>query len=115
MKESKLFYWTPRVIIVIFSALAFIFSLFSGAEKYGGGFYGILKNSPNALPWLLLFGVVYFAWNHEKIGGYLFLALGIASIFFFNSWENLATFFIVSLPIIVAGILFLLNHYKHNK
>lgn len=115
MKGNKFLYWAPRVVILVFSVLVFIFALFSGAEKYGGGIYGVMKNIPNALPWLLLLGIVWFAWEHEKIGGYLFLIFGVASAFFFNSWENLATFFMVSFPIIIVGILFLVNHYKYNK
>jgi hypothetical protein len=41
----------------------FVFALVSGAEKYGGGFQGLIKNAPSAMPWLMLLFLVYVAWK----------------------------------------------------
>lgn len=103
-------YWIPRVLILVFSVLIFFFALFSGSEEVG-----LLKNSINALPWLLLFVVVWFAWNHERIGGYLFLVFGVFTVLFFDTWKDLIVFLIVSFPIILVGALFLLNYYRGKK
>ena len=54
-----------RYTLLLITTLVFIFALISGSEEYGGGFKGILKNSPNTLPWLLLLGMNYLVWNKE--------------------------------------------------
>jgi hypothetical protein len=117
MKKSAggFFYWTPRIIVLIFSVLIFIFALLSGASEYGDGLDSIIKNSPNALPWLLFFGLVYLGWKNDKIGGYLFVFVGLFSVIFFNTWKHLSSFFVVSFPIFLAGILFLVNYYRGKK
>lgn len=110
-----LLYWAPRVLSLVFGLFIFIFSLFSGSEEYGGGFTGVLKNSPNALPWAVLLGIVYLAWKNDKIGGYFFLAFGILSVLFFKTWQDLIVFLIVSFPMLLVGGLFLLNYYDKGK
>jgi len=114
-REKKFLYWAPRVILLVISVFFFIFSLLSGAVHYGGGIYGVLMNSPNALPWLLLLGLTWFAWKNEKWGGSILLLFGLGSIYFFRVWKHPGAFFSLSLPIIVVGALFLINHYKYSK
>jgi hypothetical protein len=40
--------------LLLLGGFWFGFALLSGAERYGGGIDGVIQNSPNALPWLLL-------------------------------------------------------------
>jgi hypothetical protein len=54
-----------------------------------------------------------FAWKKEEMGGYLFIFLGLFSICFFKTYQSLETFLIISLPMILIGILFILNK-KHE-
>ena len=56
-------------VLVLIAVFWFVFALLSGAEEYGGGFMGVVKNSPNAIPWLILFGFIYGAYKKELIGG----------------------------------------------
>lgn len=114
-KGNKFLYWFPRIFILVFAILIFIFSLLSGAEQQGGGLLGVIKNSPNALPWLILLVVVYFAWKYEKFGGYFFLVAGILTIFAFDTWEDIIVFLIVSFPLLLAGILFLVSYYFYGE
>lgn len=50
-----------RTLLLAITTIVFVFALVSGSESYGGGLIGIIKNSPNAFPWLLLFGLNYLA------------------------------------------------------
>ena len=91
----------------------FIFALLSGANDYGGGLIGIIKNSPNALPWAALLVVLFIAWKKEKIGGVILTALGIVLVYFFNFsgpnfwWST----FIITLLIPILGSFFLISDY----
>ena len=111
---KKTIYWVPRIIILVFAILIFVFALLSGSERYGGGIIGILKNSPNALPWLILLLIVYFAWKWEKIGGWMLIILSVLFTFFFDAFESLGAFLFLILPILIVGILFLISS-KINK
>ncbi|MFN8357270.1 MAG: hypothetical protein U0Y10_22630 [Spirosomataceae bacterium] len=73
-----------RYALLILALFTFLFALLSGAEHYGGGFMGVLQNSPNALPWLILLGMVYIAWRWERIGGILIIIIGAFMVYFFN-------------------------------
>jgi hypothetical protein len=102
-----------RYSLLVVGILVFIFALLSGSEAYGGGVMGIIKNSPNALPWLGLLVFLFIAWKRELIGGLLITALGIFLMIFFNilggsfQWPA----FIVSLIPVVFGLMFILSWY----
>jgi len=97
-----------RILGLVYGILIFVFALFSGAEAGGNSFEAIIKNSPNALPWLAYLLIVMIAWKRELIGGLLLVAIGIFFLFFFSVFNNflLATFIIVLL-VIINGLLFL--------
>ncbi len=93
-----------RYVLLAIGVLTFIFALLSGSEEYGGGLKGIVYNSPNALPWLVLLILVFVAWKWELIGGILITLLGIFFLFFFVlSGSN---FFFVTLIITLIPIIF---------
>ena len=112
---KKVIYWTPRIIILVVAIFSFVFALLSGSERYGGGIKGILMNSPNALPWLVLFLFVWVAWIWEKIGGWFFVSFAIFSAFFFKVYENPVVLLLVTLPILLVGILFLVSSKLNKK
>jgi len=81
---------------------------------------GVVKNSPNALPWLLLFILVYVAWKWELVGGIMLIASGVTAIFFFNLiQQGWLSFLIIGLPPIVLGGALVSAHFldkeKNNK
>lgn len=108
----KITYWLPRVIALLFLAFLVLFSFdVFGMEgtlfQKTGGF--LVHNIPVIIFALLL----VFAWKEEKKGGYLFIVLGIAFTFFFKTYQRIDTFLLISFPVILVGILFILN--KQNK
>lgn len=90
-------------LLLLFSLFWFFFALVSGSEAYGGGFRGILFNSPNALPWLILFGIVYVAWRWGRIGGSLLLLFGVFTLFMFDTWKDPIGFLLISFPFLLLG------------
>ena len=115
---------TARYSLLIIGVLIFIFALLSGAESQGGGVMGIIKNSPNALPWVLLLVLVYVAWKWELVGGILFtvIGLGFSPVVFLHNYNMNHSIFIslgiiaaITLPFIVVGILFISSHFIKKK
>lgn len=106
-----------RYTLLISGLLTFIFSLLSGAEKYGGGLMGIIQNSPNALPWALLLLLVYIAWKWEWIGGILITVLGLFFVYYFNLQGSHFYWgvFLLTLFIIVLGTCFILSSYLRKS
>ena len=102
-----------RYSLLALGILVFVFALFSGAEEYGGGFEGLIKNSPNALPWLFLLVLVFLAWKWELVGGFFIVILGVVLFYFFNSHRlNLLSFAsILSYSISFLGGFFILSWY----
>jgi hypothetical protein len=118
MKKYKLFQyltWFSRIFLLIFNSFWFVFALLSGSEEYGGGLKGIIRNSPNSLPWFLFFALIYLAWKKELIGGVLISTLGIITILAFHTYKNIITFSIISLPLIITGILLIISYFLKKK
>ncbi len=97
-----------RYSLLCLSVLVFIFALLSGSEDYGGGLSGIIQNSPNALPWLLLLALTFIAWKWELIGGIIITVIGLYMVYFFNfEGQNFfAITFIITSVIVILGISF---------
>lgn len=107
MKRGVLLRNVARTILLILTTVLFLFGLLSGSEKYGGGLYGVLMNSPNAVPWLLLFALVYVVWNYEEVGGWLLIGCGVVTMFFFNTFKEPIVLFIITIPLLLLGCCFL--------
>ena len=107
--------YTARSILILVSVCCFIFALLSGSEKYGGGLKGILLNSPNALPWLVVFIFAYVSFKRELLGGVLIFLGGIFSILFFEAYTTPAVLFSVSAPLMGVGSLLILSWYIDRK
>ncbi len=115
MKNKKISkYMTNSVIsiLLILCSFWFVFALISGAEP---GFKGILLNSLNALPWLILFAFVYGAWKRPFAGGIILIILGIFAIFFFNALSSLVVLFGICLPLIILGGLLILTKFLNKN
>jgi len=92
-----------------------LFALLSGAERIGGGVRGVIYNAPNALPWFILLIFVLLAFRWEFIGGIAIILMGFFTLFFFNAPENHFILWMISIPIIIFGIIFLLSWHLSRK
>ncbi len=102
-KAAKFIRYASRTVLVIVSSFWFVFALLSGSGEYGGGIKGIMMNSPNALPWLLLGVLVTVAFKWELVGGLSVAGMGVFTVFFFNAYKSAFVFFSISVPLVVLG------------
>ena len=105
LKMSKI---VARIILLIVSLFWFVFALLSGAEEAGGGIKGVLKNSMNALPWLILLGLNYLVHRWELIGGIVLMGFAFFSFFMFDLYtvEQLPVFFMIFVPLFLIASVF---------
>ena len=111
LRTAIIFRTVARYTLLVFGILIFLFALVSGSEDYGGGLRGILENSPNALPWLVLLLLVLVAWRWELTGGILITLLGLFLIYFFNILGNnfFVSTFILTLLVTILGSFFIVS------
>jgi hypothetical protein len=103
-KFAKYLHYTALIILTIITAFWFVFALLSGAEEYGGGLRGIVMNSPNALPFLILFIFVYITWKWRLVGGSFIFLMGLFTIFAFNAFREPVVLFAISFPLMIFGM-----------
>ena len=115
LRIARYLRYTALIILLVISLFWFVFALLSGSEEYGGGIKGILMNSPNALPWLLLLIFVFISWKWEVVGGTIILIMGIFTIYFFNVFKHLFSFFVFSLPLMILGLFLILSWWLKRK
>ena len=114
-KIAKFLRNTSKTALIIFSSLCFIFALLSGSGRYGGGLRGILLNSPNAIPWLLFFIIIYISLKKELILGLISIFVGVITLFFFRTYRSLTLFLVISFPFIITGTMLIISRYLGNE
>lgn len=82
-----------------------IFALMSGAEEFGGGLRGLVRNAPNALPWAIALGLLALADRFPMTGGLTFMALAVYTVIAFHGRADPVTFLTISAPVLVFGAL----------
>ena len=69
-------FWTPRILGVLFAAFLSIFALDVFGEGYG--FWGtIVALFMHLIPTWIVLALLAVAWRWEGVGGILFIALGV--------------------------------------
>ncbi len=91
--------WTGRIISILIGLFLVLMSF--DTPVFTLGFFMHL------IPAFLVFGALGVAWKYEVIGGWIFVLLGLISVFFFSTYEDVVTFLIVSMPLFAVGVLFL--------
>jgi len=124
MKTSdKILYWSPRIlgIVIILFISMFAFDSFSPGNTLAQNLLSLLIH---LLPSIGLLILLLVAWKWELIGGIIFTLAGIGwSIFVYiinfkrtgSAGKALFVVLTLALPLIITGILFLMNHYRGRK
>jgi hypothetical protein len=123
MKTVALLHWAPRILGIL--AILFI-SMFS-LDAFAPG----LSLKEQILGWLIhmipswiLIALLIIAWKWEKIGGIIFISLGLAfapvlfSGNYMNNhsvWMSIVIAATLTLPIIITGLLFMFSFYTKQK
>ncbi|MBN1565678.1 MAG: hypothetical protein JXA10_17675 [Anaerolineae bacterium] len=101
---DRLLVWTPRGVAVIYILMMSLFALDVEDESFVRAVLGFVIH---LIPALILLGCTVLAWRNPRAGGIAFLVLGVGFTWFFHTYEDVAAFIILSVPLFVAGVLFL--------
>ena len=125
MKTStKRLYWTARIICILSILFVSLFALdsFSSERTFWQNTAAFLIH---LIPSFILLIPLIIAWKWEKTGGIILTIIGVAFgifIFVFNLTKNHFPFatclmltFMLALPFVLAGILFILSHGRKQK
>lgn len=111
-RMNKVVYWVPRILAILFIAFISLFAL-DVFNEYSGWTIA-LALLIHLIPSIILIIFLVVAWNWEKIGGVIFIALGIIFGFAFDAFEYWLGFLLLVLPQFIIGVLFLISH-RLNK
>ena len=124
MKRSiKILHWAPRIITILAILYISLFALDSFSPDLTiwqqiGAFLIHL------LPSFLLLAVLIVAWKREYLGGIILISIGLGfSPFIFvhnykmnqSVWMSLMVILVITVPFIIAGILFIISHHKKKR
>jgi len=97
----------PRILAILYIAFISIFALDVFEEGYG--FWGtMLALFMHLIPSFLLIACLVFAWKRPKIGGAVFMVMGVVFTLFFRTYQMLGSFLMISLPLLIIGTLFII-------
>jgi hypothetical protein len=116
---SRLLYWTPRILGILFAAFTSIYALDVFDEALG--FWQTLAAlGVHLIPTAAIVGLLLLAWRWEWIGSVAFLALAILYVFWGWGRFPLSVYVVMCTPLIVMSVPFYLNwknrrtlHMKH--
>jgi len=98
----------PRILAILYIAFISLFAL----DVFESG-YGWLRTMValfmHLIPSFILIASLVLAWKKPKIGGAIFVALGIVFTFFFRTYRELGVFLMISFPLLVVGGLFIID------
>ncbi len=123
MNKTKILFWLPRFLCII--AILFI-SLFAldAFEPDLTFWQQIGAFLMHLIPSFILLALLLIAWKWEYIGGIIFTILGLGfSPFIFKHnydmnhsiWMSMGIIAMITLPFVVVGILFIMNHFQNKK
>ncbi|MBU0907862.1 MAG: hypothetical protein KKD18_04475 [Nanoarchaeota archaeon] len=112
--ENRVLCWISRIIAILYIVFISLFALdaFSGSGNFWEVFVGFLIH---LIPSAILVILLVVAWKHEMVGGWLYLILGVIFTIFYDTYESVITFFVLSGPLFFIGVLFLISAMKDSK
>lgn len=123
MKTSRILYWSPRVLSILFICFLtmFSFDVFEPGRSVGEIALGLLMHN---IPSIILIILLIIAWRKEIAGAISYFGAGLLYVGFviyqaINSglpWHTAITWNItIAVPAFVIGILFLINWRKRRE
>ena len=121
--KYKILYWSPRVICILSILFISLFALdafepdLSIWQQIGGFLI-------HMIPSFILLAALLITWKWELTGGIIFIILGLlVSSFLYTHnyimnqsvWLSLGIVLMMGFPLVLSGILFVLNHKNRKK
>lgn len=113
-RKLNVLYWTPRILGMFFICFLAIFALDVFVPGKSIGYY-LIALFMHLLPNFILLGLLLVAWKYERIGGTIFLIIGVFFTYFFKTYEHVINVVVISCPLFLIGLLFLLHDYSLKK
>lgn len=121
--SAKVLHWLPRVIGILAILFVSLFALDAFAPNLTvwqqiGAFIIHL------IPSFVLVIFLLIAWKWEFVGGIIFIVigLGLSPFLFFHNyrmnqsiWMSLGIISVITLPLVIVGILFIISHFRKRK
>ncbi|KXK12121.1 MAG: response regulator receiver protein [Chloroflexi bacterium OLB14] len=110
VNAKRFFFWSPRVLCIIFAIFLSMFALdvFGESHSFGETIISLLFN---LIPSILVVIILTIAWRRDWIGAILFLGLAV----FYPIWsQRLDWAFVISTPLLLISALFFLNSIYTN-
>jgi len=108
-KRSALF-WAPRILAIAAALFLSVFALDIFTEGYSFGDM-IVALFMHLIPSLLILVALGVAWRWERLGGGLFIFLGLLYVWLFWEPGRWVAYLIISGPLFLIGVLFLLHFW----
>ena len=112
-KVSKLLYWAPRILSIVFILFLSLFSLdiFGNNYTFWETIAGLFMHN---IPSLVLLIVLLISWKHEWVGGIVFTLAGLCYIYLTLGRNNFEWYYLswviqIAGPAFLIGILWFLN------
>jgi len=114
MNLKRIIFWTPRILGILFAVFISLFAVDVLGEGYGIG-EAILGFLIHLVPTYLVIITLVIAWRKEWIGAILFIALGL--VYIILAWGEFpwGTYLVISGPLILIGILFLVSGFYKTE
>lgn len=114
IREERIFYWLPRILSILFIGFISLFAL--DVFMMGGSWWMLLEGFLiHLIPSFVLLLLLLIAWRNERFGGATFIFLAVVFTLFFKTYSEILLFFLISFPVFVIGVLFLLhNRISHH-
>ncbi|MFC1922054.1 hypothetical protein ACFLY4_02095 [Chloroflexota bacterium] len=104
----KVLYWSPRILGILVALLVSIFALDIFGEGYNF-WETIVALVMHLIPTVVILIILAVAWRRERIGGFLFIILGVLYIALFWDPSRWPAYLLISGPLFLIGVLFILD------
>lgn len=111
--KSKILYWSPRILSILFVGFLCLFS-FDGFTEFNG-WQTILAVAIHLLiPTVVLLGTI-IAWKKDLVGTAIFFFFAIYYVYMVGLHRHWSWYTSISGPALLVSVLYLLNWFQNKK
>lgn len=103
---KRFIHWLPRILAIggiLFISL-FALDVFS---EYDNVLQIAVALFMHLIPTYVLIAVTLIAWHYRRVGGLLFMVVGLLTILAFKTYTDVIVFALITMPPVIVGALFI--------